>query len=259
MTMEKLLFKTEAFEGPLDLLLFLIQKHKLDICDIEISALLEQYLEYLRSLEEQDLEVASEFLEMASRLVYIKTVMLLPRREEEGLQLKTELQGELLEYQVCRQVAAQLGARNRMYLQFVRAPMKIEADNTYRLTHKPRELYAAYQDAAGRGRRRLPPPAHAFSGIVARRVVSVGSRIIHIMKSLYHSGRASYESLFSTSSDRSELVATFLAVLELVKARRITVEGDEVRFDRSKQEHRPPEDGTTAVETFAVDVAEWSR
>lgn len=136
MTMEKLLFKTEEFEGPLDLLLFLIQKHKLDICDIEISALLEQYLTYIRSLEEQDLEVASEFLEMASRLVYIKTVMLLPRHEEEGLQLKTELQGELLEYQVCRQVAAQLGARNRMYLQFVRAPVKIEADNTYRLTHR---------------------------------------------------------------------------------------------------------------------------
>ena len=160
MTMEKLLFKTEEFEGPLDLLLFLIQKHKLDICDIEISALLEQYLTYIRSLEEQDLEVASEFLEMASRLVYIKTVMLLPRHEEEGLQLKTELQGELLEYQVCRQVAAQLGARNRMYLQFVRAPVKIEADNTYRLTHRADELYAAYQDAAGRGRRRLPPPAH---------------------------------------------------------------------------------------------------
>lgn len=76
--------------------------------------------------------------------------MLLPRHEEEGLQLKTELQGELLEYQVCRQVAAQLGARNRMYLQFVRAPVKIEADNTYRLTHRADELYAAYQDAAGR-------------------------------------------------------------------------------------------------------------
>ena len=247
MTMEKLLFKTEEFEGPLDLLLFLIQKHKLDICDIEISALLEQYLTYIRSLEEQDLEVASEFLEMASRLVYIKTVMLLPRHEEEGLQLKTELQGELLEYQVCRQVAAQLGARNRMYLQFVRAPVKIEADNTYRLTHRADELYAAYQDAAGRGRRRLPPPAQAFSGLVSRRVVSVGSRIIHILKSLYRSGRASYESLFTSSGDRSELVATFLAVLELVKARRIPVEGDEVRFARSKQERRAPEGEPPAV------------
>ena len=171
----------------------------------------------------------------------------LPRHEEEGLQLKTELQGELLEYQVCRQVAAQLGARNRMYLQFVRAPVKIEADNTYRLTHRADELYAAYQDAAGRGRRRLPPPAQAFSGIVSRRVVSVGSRIIHILKSLYRSGRASYESLFTSSGDRSELVATFLAVLELVKARRITVEGDEVRFDRSKQERRAPEGEPPAV------------
>lgn len=82
---------------------------------------------------------------------------------------------------------------------------------------------------------------------MSRRVVSVGSRIIHILKSLYRSGRASYESLFTSSGDRSELVATFLAVLELVKARRITVEGDEVRFDRSKQERRAPEGEPPAV------------
>ena len=91
--MEKLSFKTAEFEGPLDLMLFLIQKHKLDIYDISISALLEQYLEYIRSLQDADLEVASEFLEMASRLVYIKTVSLLPRHEEESVQLKAELQG----------------------------------------------------------------------------------------------------------------------------------------------------------------------
>ena len=237
--MEKLSFRTGEFEGPLDLMLYLIQKHKLDIYDIQISALLEQYMGYIHALEAADLEVASEFLEMASRLVYIKTVMLLPKHEEEGRQLKTELQGQLLEYQVCRLVAARLGEQNRMYLNYVRPPEKIPVDNTYRLTHPAGELYSAYQDAVGRGRRRLPPPVQAFSGIVARRVVSVGSRIVFVLRSLYRRGQASYESLFDSSTDRSELVATFLAVLELVKAKRITVDGGQVHFDRTRRErHR---------------------
>lgn len=129
--MEKPQFKTGEFEGPLDLLLYLIQKHKLDICDIEISALLEQYLAYIDAMGQDDLEIASEFLEMAARLVYIKTAMLLPRHEEEGVKLKAELQGQLLEYQVCQRVAAQLGALSRLYLNFARQPMKLPADHSY--------------------------------------------------------------------------------------------------------------------------------
>lgn len=241
--MEKPQFKTGEFEGPLDLLLYLIQKHKLDICDIEISALLEQYLAYIDAMGQDDLEIASEFLEMAARLVYIKTAMLLPRHEEEGVKLKAELQGQLLEYQVCQRVAAQLGALSRLYLNFARQPMKLPADHSYRLTHSPQILYDAYRDAAGRGARRLPPPVRAFSGIVARRVVSVGSRILHILRGLYRTGSAPYESLFLTSTDRSELVATFLAVLELVKARRITVDGGQVSFergDRARQQQEAP-------------------
>ena len=157
--MEKPQFKTGEFEGPLDLLLYLIQKHKLDICDIEISALLEQYLAYIDAMGQDDLEIASEFWEMAARLVYIKTAMLLPRHEEEGVKLKAELQGQLLEYQVCQRVAAQLGALSRLYLNFARQPMKLPADHSYRLTHSPQILYDAYRDAAGRGARRLPPHA----------------------------------------------------------------------------------------------------
>ena len=244
--MEKLSFKTAEFEGPLDLMLFLIQKHKLDIYDISISALLEQYLEYIRSLQDADLEVASEFLEMASRLVYIKTVSLLPRHEEESVQLKAELQGQLLEYQVCKQVAAKLGEQNRQHLTFVRIPMKLPADTTYKLTHPASDLWNAYQDAIGKGKRRLPPPAQAFSGIVSRRVVSVGSRIIFVLKKLYRRGKASYASLFETSTDRSELVATFLAVLELMKAKRISVDEEgEVHFDRTHHDKEIPKEELT--------------
>lgn len=89
-------FRLSEFEGPLDLLLHLIAKHKLDILDIEISELLRQYLAFIENRADQDLEVASEFLEMAARLVHIKTVMLLPRHEEEADDLKAKLTGELM-------------------------------------------------------------------------------------------------------------------------------------------------------------------
>lgn len=225
-------------------MLYLISKHKLDIYDICISELLEQYLSYIDEMKVGGLEISSEFIEMASRLVYIKTVMLLPKHNEEGTQMKEELQGQLLEYQVCKQIAATLGEQNRMYRNFVRRPTPMEVDTTYRLTHPVSILCAAYRDAVGRGKRRLPPPVRAFSGIVARRVVSVRSRIVHIMKCLYRVGKAPYFTLFESSTDRSELVATFLAVLELVKAKRVTLEGENVCFHRQQPKYRQREELT---------------
>ena len=109
---------------------------------------------------------------------------------------------------------------------FVRAPLPIVPDMTYRLSHPATLLLDAYLAAAGRGQRRLPPPAQAFSGIVSRRVVSVSSKIVFVLRNLRERAQVSYRSLFDTAQDRSELVATFLAVLELMKAERIYVEGD---------------------------------
>ena len=108
---EQLSFKVAQVEGPLDLILQLISKHKLNIYDIEIAKLLEQYLDYVEQMQSQQLEVASEFLEMASRLVYIKSVSLLPKHEELEEQLKKELTGQLIEYTLCRQVAQLLKNR----------------------------------------------------------------------------------------------------------------------------------------------------
>ena len=115
-------FHLGEFEGPLDLLLHLIARHKLNINDIEISVLLEQYLEYMAQMREADLEISSEFLEMAARLVYIKTVSLLPRPQE-AAQLKQELEGQLLEYQSVKEAAALLGTAWRGGRIFVRQPV----------------------------------------------------------------------------------------------------------------------------------------
>lgn len=223
--MEKLCYKLETFEGPLDLLLFLIRKNKLNICDIRITELVDQYMEQINAMQERDMEVASEFLEMAARLVYIKTVYLLPKPEE-AEQLQRELTGQLLEYQECRRIAGLLAERFS-FDSFPREPEKIEFDTSYRGHHTPQEIYQAYRSAAGRGKRLLPPKPEAFSAIVSHKIVSVTSRIIRVLRGLRKSGAAKYTDLYQDCRGRSELVATFLAVLELVRGKRIRVEGED--------------------------------
>ena len=218
-------YKLDAFEGPLDLLLLLISKNKIDIYDIKISLLLEQYLEHISKMEEQDMDIASEFLEMASRLVYIKSVMLLPKYEEEAQELKRELQGQLIEYQQCREVAAKLSTIYS-FDTFFRQPSPIEYDLTYNRIHPPMDIAKAYTTAVGRGKRKLPPPKEAFSGIVERKIISVNSRIIRVMRRLWKKRNVSYSSLFDACDGKSDLVATFLAVLELVKGKRVVIDGD---------------------------------
>lgn len=225
--MEQMLFKLNVFEGPLELMLHLISKHKLNINDIEISLLLDQYLAFIEDMKAADLEVASEFLAMAARLVYIKTVALLPVHEE-GDALKRELEGQLLEYQLCKLIATRMAQMYRGGVIFTREAAVLPQDKIYRREHLPDELQAAYITAAGKGKRRLPPPRTAFTGIVSRRMVSVESRIVFVLKKLYTVGEVAYNEFFY-SDDRSELVATFLAMLELIKSKRVRISEDNSR------------------------------
>lgn len=221
--MEKLSYKLPAFEGPLDLLLYLIAKNKLNICEIQISELLNQYTEQINAMKEQNMDVASEFLEMAARLVYIKTVYLLPKHDE-AEELQRELTGQLLEYQECKRIS-KLMAESFNFNSFVRQPAEIDVDQTYRRNHTPAELLIAYQNAVGRGKRFIPPSAEVFSSIVTKKIVSVASRIIYVLRRLWKTNEMNYEVLFEQGQEKSDLVATFLAVLELVKGKRVRIEG----------------------------------
>lgn len=225
--MDRPSFKVNEYEGPLDLILALISQHQLDIYDINISSLLEQYMAYLRTLEEMQMEIASEFLEMASRLVYIKTAALLPRYEEDAPDPRAELVGQLLEYQSCKQAAQLLRLRDQGYAVFFRTPLPIPIDPTYRRHHSTEELEQWYWAAVGRGRRRLPPQDTVFTPLVAKPVVSVTSRILHLLRRFHRSAAISLPRLWEDSHDRSELVATFMAVLELLKAKRIHLAEDD--------------------------------
>lgn len=222
--METLSYKLEVFEGPLDLLLTLIAKNKLNIYDIPITLLLEQYMEQIERMQSENLDIASEFLEMAARLVHIKSVSLLPKREEEEA-LRRELTGQLLEYQQCRETAEKLRAMVS-FDRLVRPQSKIPADHAYKRHHAPEEMLAAYLSAMVRKRRLAPPTAEAFSGIVAKPVVSVASQIVFVLRSLWKRRRVPFRELFRGKRDSSERIAAFLAVLELVKGRRLRVEGD---------------------------------
>ena len=224
MSAEKISYKLDVFEGPLDLLLHLIEKNKLNIYDICIADLLEQYMEQINLMQEQDLDVAGEFLAMASHLVQIKSAMLLPKYEE-AEEMRKELSGQLIEYRKCKRMAAILAA-NISFDSYCREPAKIKADMTYQRSHEPTYLVGAYLAAVGRGKAKIPPPKEAFSGIVARRIVSVSSKIYGVIRQLRDGRSRSYRSMFDTVTDKSELVATFLAILELIKGKRVRIEGD---------------------------------
>lgn len=228
MNMEKteiLSYKLDVFEGPLDLLLNLIAKNKLNIYDIPIAELLEQYMAQIHEMQAADMDVASEFLEMAARLVHIKSVSLLPKKEEEAA-LKQELTGQLLEYQQCKEAAMRL--RERFSLDgIVRAQADIPADLAYKRHHKPQELLSAYLSMLGKKKPPEPQkPEDTISKLITRRVVSVASQIVFVLRSLWKKRHVSLKELFRGKNDPSERVAAFLAVLELVKDKRLRVDGD---------------------------------
>ena len=222
---ESLSYKLDVFEGPLDLLLNLIAKNKLNIYDIPIAELLEQYMAQIHEMQAADMDVASEFLEMAARLVHIKSVSLLPKKEEEAA-LKQELTGQLLEYQQCKEAAMRL--RERFSLDsIVRAQADIPADLTYKRHHKPQELLSAYLSMLGKKKPPEPQkPEDTISKLITRRVVSVASQIVFVLRSLWKKRHVSLKELFRGKNDPSERVAAFLAVLELVKDKRLRVDGD---------------------------------
>lgn len=233
--MEKLSFKLNTFEGPLDLLLHLISKNKVNIYDIPIAVILEQYMEYLNNMKEMDLEVTADFLTMASQLILIKTRMLLPKHEEEEEEDPRDiLVRMLLEYKRFKEAATRLskmsGPLNSV---FVKDCDELEPDLEYKGTHNSSELYDAYLLAVRRIKRRLPPPVSSFKGIVGRTIVSVSEKAIFVLRRLFRKGSVPFDNLFTGAKSRSEIVATFLAVLELAKNNRLSVDEGQVTLSEA--------------------------
>lgn len=224
---EQLSFKLEIFEGPLDLLLALIAKNKVNIYDIPIAMILDQYMEYIHEMELFNMEVASSFIVMASRLMLIKSRMLLPVQKDEE-DPRQELVDMLLEYQRAKKTAEVLHDREFTYRDRFEKPSEdIGVDPEYKLTHDVEIL----RDALRRALARAEEADEVFTEmeqnigrhLTATRQVSVGEKILHVLKKLVKTQKRRLDSFFDEVKSRDEVVATFLALLELIKGKRITI------------------------------------
>ena len=224
----------EDFNGPLDLILHLLSKNKMEIKDIQISLILDQYLAWMDQRRQLDLEVASEFVSMAAQLVYIKTRMLLSIHDEEALSELEQLVASLEEHQRREEYVrikaavptlSDRYAVGRDYL--TKPPEAVRADKTYRYVHRPEDLLRAMRSVLERADHRLPPPMAAFEGIVGREPYPVADKADEILERLARFGVTRFSALFRGNRSRSEVVATFIAVLELCKAHRLRLAGTE--------------------------------
>lgn len=222
----------QDFDGPLDLILHLLSKNKVEIRDIQIASLLDQYLAWMDRRKELNLEIASEFVTMAAHLVYIKSRMLLSIHDEEALSEMELLIASLEErqrqesYTKIKSVTEDLGRRYLIGRDLiVKVPEHIPVDKTYRYAHDREDLRRAMAAVLERADHKLPPPMAAFEGIVGREPYPVSEKARSIVERLIQFGVTRFRALFRTSRSRSEVVATFLAVLELCKANRIRLAG----------------------------------
>lgn len=213
-------FHLDDFDGPLELLLALIAKHKMDLHDIPILELIDQYTQTVAQAQEVDPDISSSFIEMAARLVEMKSYLLLPRSEE-GERLKQEFTGQLIEYDQCRRMSQMLRERAETHVTFVRAPALVARDNTYALHHAPQVLADCMQELMGRTKLRRVPTQQQFEPLVSAPIVSVTSRVVYILRRLVSGGAERMGQLFSRQQTRSTNVATFLALLELVRGGRV--------------------------------------
>ena len=225
-------FRLEVFEGPLDLLLHLLSKNKIEIKDSPIAEILTQYLAYIEQMREFDMEVAADFISMAAQLVYIKSKMLLPVYEEEDAEdPRAALIQALEEYQRIKQVSSRLGVMSEVGRDlYVRPQEPLDKKREQLFRNTPQDLLRAIQDILERSDRKLPPPIRAFTGIVGREPVPVDRKIDLLIRRFKQHDLLDFSALVLESGSRSDIVALFLAVLELSKSRKIMIEGEEGQY-----------------------------
>lgn len=230
---ETLTFKLEEFEGPLDFLLYLVGKNKMNLYDVNIMELIDQYTAAISTMQQGRMEVSSEFIDMAAHLVQMKSALLLPRSPEVE-RMKAELTGRLIEYSACKEVAARLGSRARDLYTAVREPMPLVGAAEYTRRHDPNLLVQAWFSLMGRSLRKRKPTQDRFEPLVTAPFVSVASRVSHMLRGLLRGSLRGIHQLFSREESRSTNVATFLALLELIRAGRVRVEENgTLNLDRS--------------------------
>ena len=261
----ELSFKLDAFEGPLDLLLHLIEKNKVSIYDIPIALITQQYLEYMDMMRRQDLEIMSEFLVMAATLIDIKARMLLPpEKNEEGEEIdpREELVQKLLEYKMFKYMSADLRQMEEEGLKRLYRGSSIpEEVRKYRPAVDPDEvlgdvtlgqLHAVFRDVLKRSIDRIDPIRGTF-GQIRKETVDASEILRDVGKRIRSRKRCTFRSLLSSKMGKMYIVVTFLTILELMKTGMIEAHQDET-FGDIMIEAR--EDASWDEETV---LAEWEE
>ena len=224
----------EDFEGPLDVIFLLLSKNKIEIQDVSITAILEQYLAYLDEMKRLDMEIASEFITMASHLMLIKTKMLLSAAEQAEAESELDLLRQSLverkrkeAMDQIRLAVSDLEPRNEIgRCLFTKEPEPLRRDQAYRYQHDVRDLLRALDAITERNERQLPPPTTNFMGIVGKEPYPIGRKTGEVMRQLVLRGVERLKNLFRGNKSRSEVVATFLAILDLCKTNTVVLEDD---------------------------------
>lgn len=226
--------KLAHFEGPLDLLFHLIEKNDMDIYDIRVSEITEQYMAYLDNMKKLDMEVASEFLVMAATLVHIKSRMLLPGRKTEDSDdtedPREELVVSLLRYKRCRQLSLELKERHEKFSGcFYRMP-STAAKMGVEIIEREEEFNSdmfdqGVEDICERNKIRFNDISSKITNILRRDRMSVRERVKTLFKQISERRRVFFHELFEKDKDEKiDRVVSFLAVLELLKSNKINAE-----------------------------------
>lgn len=226
--MEYISYKLDQFEGPLDLLLTLITKNKIDINDIPIAELCSQYMEYINAEENRDIEIASEFLLMASELMLIKSRMLLPKTENDE-DPRASLAEAVLEYQRAKLAAASMNLLYATYgLRMVKEQDEISVDKSYVAAHAPELLARALLRAMSEVKVNDETVKKNFEPLVNAPQVSVMSVASHLVGQIKLRGCICLDTFFAACVNRSEIIAKFMAVLEMLRSGFINISDEDL-------------------------------
>ena len=217
-------YKLEQFEGPLDLLLSLIQKNKVSITDIPISLICDQYLEYITQAQRLDMELASEFIVMASELMLIKSRMLLPKENEDEEDPRAILTDALLRYQQAKEAAQKLLPMYAFYSgRMVKDTDEISVDKTFVADQDVTALCSAVRRIVAYNNALEKAATTAFKPMISKPIIPVEIKIVSILRKIESQGVASLDELLINEATLPDMIASFLGVLELIKVRKLLI------------------------------------
>lgn len=226
---KELSFHLEVFEGPLDLLLKLISKNKINIYDIPIAFIFDQYMEYIDLMREMDMEVAGEFISMAAELMLIKSRMLLPKTSDENEEdPRASLTQALIEYKKAKEAAAFLAERYSIFGdRMTKDTDEIEFDRSYVASQDVEALIKAMDRLLIRKKlldeARTDEPENNLKHIVSAKITPIHVKVASILRTLVRNKRVDFETIMCENRTKSDLVAAFLALLQLISKKQIRI------------------------------------